>query len=275
MNLDKGTVGEKEVLIFLHLPKSGGTTLHSIIDTQYSPQHIYTIEGTRTRESLKEFINLPETERARFQVVRGHMPFGVHRYVPHPFTYITFLRDPVDRAISHYYHILRTPHHTHFSRLTSQKMDLDTFMHSGVSRIPDNGQVRMLAASEEVPFGQCTAEMLEKAKANLEQYFAVVGITERFDESLVLLMRRFGWHIKAYARRNIGKNRMAKEDVPQKTLHFIEELNKFDLQLYAYAQQRLDTTIKSIGIEFSRDLLKLRLMNSVRHRYAALRKCFR
>ncbi len=33
----------------------------------------------------------------------GHLPFGIYQYLPSDSRYITFLRDPVERTLSHYY----------------------------------------------------------------------------------------------------------------------------------------------------------------------------
>lgn len=42
-------------------------------------------------------------------------------------------------------------------------------------------------------YGQCSPEMLESAKKNLQD-FAAVGLTERYNETLILLKRAFNWH---------------------------------------------------------------------------------
>ena len=132
----------KDAVIFLHIPKSGGTTMHAIIERQYPADRIYTIDGTHVRESIAAFKAMPEAERARLLVLKGHMAFGLHEWLPQPSTYITLLRHPVERAISHYYHILRTPHHTHHPTVVSRNMSLYDFAEAGVSRLINNGQTR-------------------------------------------------------------------------------------------------------------------------------------
>src|SRR6516162_400599 len=90
-------------LLFLHIHKTAGTTLHRIIEREYNPFYIYTIEGGRIEWSVDHLKKLPLHRRAALQVVKGHMSFGLHEYLPQPSTYITFLRDPVERCISSYY----------------------------------------------------------------------------------------------------------------------------------------------------------------------------
>ena len=48
------------------------------------------------------------------------------------------------------------------------------------------------------PFGEVTDEMLEQAKHNLRDDIVYFGLTERFDESLVLAKRRLGFRSILY-----------------------------------------------------------------------------
>ena len=59
-----------------------------------------------------------------------------------------------------------------------------------VRRSPrENVQTKMIARADYD--ARCTVETLLKAKANL-QHFSVLGLTERFEESLALMKLRFG-----------------------------------------------------------------------------------
>lgn len=49
----------------------------------------------------------------------------------------------------------------------------------------------MSGVEKSVPFGKVTREMLEQAKENLMCHFKVIGLTERFDESMMLLRKDF------------------------------------------------------------------------------------
>lgn len=261
-------------LIFLHIPKSGGTTLHGIIESQYPADRIYTIDSRDVRASIAAFKALPEAERRRLRVLKGHMAFGLHAWLPQPSTYITLVRHPVERAISHYYHIRRTPHHTHHATVVGQNLSLHAFMETGVSRLVDNGQVRALAAAEEVPYGRCTADLLDRAIAHIEGYFTLVGLTERFDETLVLLQRALGWRVAMYRPRNVGSNRPPTADVPAETLQFIADLNEFDLRLYDYAVQRFAEATAAYGPEFAAAVARFRRGNALRQLYGRLRRRF-
>ena len=101
---------EKSV-IFLHIPKVGGSTISKIIERQYRPRNIFHVRDNSSQKRIQncvdEFKVLPVAEKERIKVLMGHMGFGLHNFLPQPSVYFTLLRDPVERVISYYYFILR------------------------------------------------------------------------------------------------------------------------------------------------------------------------
>ena len=73
---------DHRALIFLHIPKTAGTTLNRIIEWQYSPFEIFTMDPYRIRATPERLKRLPEGRRRRLRVVRGHMFYGVHECLP-------------------------------------------------------------------------------------------------------------------------------------------------------------------------------------------------
>jgi hypothetical protein len=47
--------------------------------------------------------------------------------------------------------------------------------------------------------------MLDIAKRNLASHFAVIGITEEFDRSLILMKRRLAWRHPFYTSQNVSR----------------------------------------------------------------------
>ena len=103
----------------------------------------------------------------------------------------------------------------------------------------DNDQTRLLAGKYGAPNSETCSydELLSIAKENLAKYFAVVGITEEFDRSLILMKRILGWRNPFYMRRNVTRARPRKREISQETLRAIEANNKLDLELYRYAKK--------------------------------------
>lgn len=252
MNVNCFLNKEKETdnaIIFLHMAKSGGTTFCDIISAQRQYHPDICVWGFSSVDGLYCNLNgLTTEEQKRIEVVFGHMFFGVHKKLPQTnFKYITLLRNPIERIISGYYYtreiILDMNLRNMFNNMTLYdyvtSIDWDLNMNDGYwpgSTV--NMQTRMLAGKIE--------DDLETAKNNIKNYFSVVGITERFDETLKVLQKNLGWEINDYQNRNVNPNRHTQEEIPDEIIEIIKSKNEKDLALYQFANQLLDKQLKSI-----------------------------
>ncbi|MEC4891518.1 MAG: sulfotransferase family 2 domain-containing protein [Oscillatoria sp. PMC 1051.18] len=256
-------------LIFLHIPKSAGTTLNKIIENNYDKDTIFTI-GIDTQGSINKFKNIPELERKKIKVLKGHMPFGLHELMPQPCTYITLLRHPVERIISSYHYILRSPVHYLHNYVTTKQISLENFVSTGMSTDTDNGQTRRLAGVSAgklsgeriVDFGECYPELLTQAKENLINHFSVVGVVDKFDESLLLMKKELAWNNCYYISRNITKHKPNERQIKKETIEIIKENNQLDLQLYTFAQELLSQKIDKQGNSFAQELKNFQAKNN-------------
>jgi len=259
-------VTEEKLLIFLHIPKAAGTTLYGIIEHQFPHNAIFTIGGVNIQKSINEFKNLPKKERQKIRCLRGHMPFGLHNYWTQSAIYITLLRHPVARIISHYYYVLRTPGHYLHNKVTSKKMSLSDYVDSGVSPELTNGQTRLISGVEKVDSVNgnepVSADILEVAKRNLN-HFAAVGLSERFDESLILFKRLLGWKNIFYVEQNVTRSRPSIQEISRQTIRIIENHNKLDLELYEFAKQKFEQLICEQGASFKSELRTFQRLNKV------------
>lgn len=223
-------------LIFLHIPKAAGSTLHPVLERHYSKRSYQTISVPAQLEAFKQS---PEAERRRIRLLKGHMPFGMHIYLEGSSRYITLLRHPAERVVSHYYYVKRRPGHYLHHHLANG-MSLAEFASAGLSGEMDNGQVRLLSGhDQDIPCGQCTRDLLDTARHNIEQHFAVAGLTERFDESLVLMSIELGWNwTPYYLNRNVTKDKPVAKQIDPIALKAIEQANPLDFELYDWASRR-------------------------------------
>src|SRR5438876_9418941 len=160
---------EREALIFLHIPKTAGTTLNRIIEWQYSPFAIFTMDPYRIRATAERLKRLPEGRRRRLRVVRGHLFFGIHEFLPQGATYITMLREPVARFLSSYYFILRRPLHPLHRKLKKEQLGVEDYLRLVPHR--HNLQCRLIAGIENKEIND--EPLLEMAKEHLAKSFSV------------------------------------------------------------------------------------------------------
>ena len=255
---------KSQTIIFLHLAKTAGTTLNQVLGREYADILSFYIpkESSRLFEEFKE-----KLKSAKPGLLRGHFEFGWHYFLPRPFTYFTILRDPVDRVISEYYYILSSPGHPLFADVVEKNVSLADFV--GKWNAP-NLQTKKIsgltfAGNSGIPGrGKITpANMLAAAKENLSNHFAVVGLTERFDETLILLKREFGWDWPFYIRDNVTKDKVARDDIPASTLAVVLEHNRLDAELYEYAKKRFIEQIDCQGQSFYDEVEKFKKLNKI------------
>src|SRR5215831_5334217 len=236
----------EEAVIFLHVPKTAGTTLNRLIEWEYPLFEIYSIDPVFFRWSASHLWRLPARRLKRTRMFKNHMLFGLHKILPQPATYITVLRDPIDRVISAFYFMRSYKLHPLYWKFRREKWTIEDF----VRRLPrENAQCKILAGAEYN--SPCTQEIFEQAKANLPRYFSVVGLSERFEESLALMKLRFGWKLRRYSSFNVTRARPKKHDLSKAALDLIVAKNSFDLALYEYAANIFQTAINTHAVEVS------------------------
>ena len=245
--------------IFLHIGKTAGWTLRQILYRNVPRREVMRVRppldrprGFLNDDPLRAFAALSEAERARPRLLVSHMIFGIHESVPRDSAYFTMLREPVARALSQYRHVLRRPEHRLHAEAAAGELPLERYVTGGVALEMDNGQTRALAGDVETPFGHCTPEMLERAKRNLDEHFAVAGVTERFDEMLVALGHEFGWRNLFYVRANAAPEGQ-RVPVTEADREMIRVQNALDCELYAYVVERFDERV-SRDRRFAADL---------------------
>jgi hypothetical protein len=282
------------ILLHLHLPKTAGGSLNRVIYSQVASPDFPTDEENSIYRGIYHYsplqrpvtlrkpaltihpaaINILKTRK--LNAVIGHFAFGVHRYLSRRSTYVTLLRNPADRIISLYFHYIRKMGKRPEGKLTLAQF-LSGFPLPGSDLqqpqlLTDNDQTRRISGLEQ-PGGKCTDAMLEEAKKNLASNFSVVGVTDRFDEMVVLLKREFGWlDPHKYWPAHVARARSEQTQINRETLDRIRELNQFDFALYEFANEMMDKQIENSGIDFERDISifksqRAQMMESAYHKH--------
>ena len=122
---------ERPVLIFLHLPKTGGSSLREFLKAKCGHKNYYQTywseaTGLGDRDYLNQFIALPQEERDRFDLIMGHFSYGLHRFLSRPCVYVTLLRNPLERFCSFYLQLLRD--HPHSLELAARNYSIEEYL---------------------------------------------------------------------------------------------------------------------------------------------------
>lgn len=245
------------MLIFLHISKTGGSTLTPVIDWNYQDQ---TYKISRYQD-IPAFIDLPDEQKLSYRALQGQVFYGIHDYIPEPCQYITMLRHPIKRLVSHYYYL-----NVRRAKLGETLSDepIEAFLEE--EPFQAYSQLNLIAGGRDIDSAlkhPLQPNAFEQAKHNIETDFSVVGVIEQYDASLLLMKKELGWSRAFYQRQNVNKGRQQFEDFPKATQALIEQVCEPELELYEYAQKRLQVQLEAQDEQFWQDLKALKRQNQL------------
>ena len=235
-------LSDGNVLAFCHVEKAAGTSLIHVLRQLFPTGYVDARPLTRGNSGF--------FGRADFEVLKKLHPglacIGGHAVVPHSdlmgakagFRFVTLLRDPVSRVVSHYRFWVE--------RMGSQFGPEDFLQHP----VASNFQVRKIAGTNNVA----------KAIDVIRQHFVMVGTIEEFDEFLLLLAGYISVPSSEmlYQSRNIAGDKQAIA-LPAEFHERVAELNKLDSELYSWVRSELvPGYIRQYGSAYNENLIKFR-----------------
>lgn len=257
-------------VLFLHIPKTAGSTLRSILQLQYKNRHAIFLKGSDPVLSFNDWLDNNTLEH--IDLLFGHIDFGIHKNFTNEVEYVTMLRHPLNRIVSHYNYVKRESNHYLHSKVIDNNLSLKQFVENGYSLELNNGMVRVLIGAGgshkneyskyNIPYGKCENWMLKEAKENIKQYFKMVGLQEEFEKSIVMLKRTLNWNtFKPYVSQNraIKKYKQLDED----TYNVIRKYNELDFQLFEYVQDSFKNKWDSESLENTIGLILLKFINGL------------
>lgn len=246
---------------FIHIQKSGGICLGDVFSRQFKPGQTVSLynshdEVRRYANSCSErntnelfirkkltdlliqrFTTISAAKKRRTRAVVGHFPFGLHSCLDHSASYVTMLRDPVSRIIS-WYDFVKA--HPVYSIWVPPHLSLQEWIEQQHNMQFMNWQTRLLSGSL---IGDMDT-LLEQAKHNLVHFFPAIGLTECFDESLLLFRKILGWKDIHYRRLNTTSRAHKTTQKTNELQRCIETYNAHDRALYTFARQRFHELIE-------------------------------
>jgi len=250
---------------FMHVPKTGGMALGYWLRASYGRGYVDVGAQRLARYTLDELQRFRcyhswHYSRSLFELI------GRADLCP-----ITMLREPVERVVSGFYFGQRRRNGESAVMENAQQEDRPAshgtnhkpLDEQDICRLPNNAQTRILGARADyavflkpdeqtqierppiprlLDFRDHTPPPFEAARAWLDE-MAVVGLTERYTESVQMMADLLGIPapadlplVNANPQRRSPSMRYRDELAPA-VLEQLEELNRFDLELYAHATE--------------------------------------
>ena len=225
-------MANEPLYVSIHIPKTGGSTLASILEYRF---------GSRLQRTYNDHTQDPVVEEPA--CLHGHSVldrFGDLLASRRDCIWMTFLRDPLLSAISMYYHTRKrsdesSEPHFHDQGLAVWLTHTQEFQWPNPPGYNHNRFTKWL--------GRCGRDIGD---------FDFVGLTEKFNESVLLMFWQFQWPWIRFASENRGEYR--KPHLSEGITETFKSLNADDYAIYEEAVGVLERKKLDYGSTFAGDL---------------------
>ena len=212
----------RPVMAFVHIQKTAGTSLITILRNSFGIGHLEVRTLDRSADAVFGAADLAVVLRVSPWVksICGHEIIEPTAHLPDRFLPYTILREPVARTLSHF---------EDKQRRGREPPGLEDFLADPENH---NFQVRKIAGGED----------LEKAKRLLAEAYLFVGVQERFDESVRALAALAPWRMDLrYQPSNVFESREIRDRLrtdPEVMARF-RDINGLDTELHEWVSREL------------------------------------
>jgi Xaa-Pro aminopeptidase len=166
--------------------------------------------------------------------------------------YITLLRDPVKRLISNYFFARSLPHHKQHDnaiRLSLEEFVQDPLQNQAVTRALYGFTFDPTSPIPPADILSLPPNALQVAKQHLSENYAVVGITEQFDASLMLMKKVLNWGNVTYMSRNITKTDDTRQKLSPEVISTVRQACAMDVEVYHHALSVFEAQKQAYGLD--------------------------
>ncbi len=232
---------------------------------------MYNLSALQPRDQVEAFLKNKE-----ICIYAGHFSYGLHEWLSRPSYYAAIVRHPNERIESLYNYSIQYRDEVRAARKVGERSFEEVFADghaadfyydylpwikgqqtiSAFLNCPspelDNGMVRRFSGHG-ISAEPCPAQALEQAKHNIETHYSVVGLLERYPESLTAIRQAFNLNLSAFhvnkGSKPAKKSARFRPDVRRR----IKAMNKLDIALYEWVEKRFDQSknahLKPIVVE--------------------------
>jgi len=227
----------KKDRIFIHIPKTGGTTLECAI------------KGTKWMSNSDSFLYrhiIHETRSSNAGDI--FHPSNFDKYSEYQI--YTMLRHPVDRLISEYYFL--KDRKEYFSLLKGTPKNLVQYAKHPQTK---NSILNFLNGGRMYPKKPVTKSDLSRITSSIDNLNILVAIFEEFEKSISYFEKELKIKIpKQIDVKRITLNRPSLDEVDAETRKIIVENNALDIQLYDHCKAKFDQlNVKNKNLNIQKD----------------------
>lgn len=253
-----------DVVLYNRVFKTGSETTGALFSFVASMMNYsYIRENTEDFYDRGQSRPFPMIIEHRVKQVKRPIFFNAHFYfrnnlkIQRTHTYINQIRHPVDRYISHYAY-MRTTNRPR--QRVKYMIDSGEFYETIEQCFEKQGQgckynviTRFFCGTES--FCKSDAKKaLERAKENILNHYATVGLLEHFHLSLKIIQRRLPYFLPVvpeeplHMKLNEGKKKFNSSSVSKEMIEKIKRANWADMELYEFVTEMFWKQVKACGI---------------------------
>lgn len=232
--------GHPQRFFFVHLQKTGGSSLTRRIKHHFGIEHVYpnktdgrTVGGLMVH--VDHLLVRWKDRGDQIRVVAGHFPYCTMQLLDSEFTTLTLLRDPIERILACLRFAKKTDpadRHRSLEEIYDDPHKFHSFFHNHMVKMWSLTTDEMARPEGAVTHVEFTREHLDRAKRNLATVEAL-GFQEQFDDFCSELSSRFGWDLG----RPVHTNRTKPSTVSDALRQRIATDNALDVEFHEFARR--------------------------------------
>jgi len=238
---------QSDLIAYIHVMKTGGQTMCDILRQSFPGRHCdVQVKGVAGADDLR----FARRFYPHLRSIAGHgvVPLSNLAEEAASIRYFVFLRDPVERCVSHY----------QYRRNKDETSDFEPWLERFA-----NYQTRFLSRTHTTTDAGSIRPNADRAIEAIERHVGFVGLQERFDESLVMLRRWVDdseFDIEYRARNVASKSTIRKQLLGDpRIVALIEAHHEEDAKLYRHVRDVVyPRQVARYGATLEQDVAALR-----------------